>query len=120
MSIHTSFSVCDGYLHVTVTGEIEKSEEAENIRESVVDRVKSENLNKILMDYPSLEGALSISGTFFIAEKWVDCLRGYKIAIVTSQKYLSIDEFATNVATNRGLLSKAFLDADSALKWLLQ
>jgi hypothetical protein len=80
------------------------------------------NVKKVLIDVRALEGRLSITNTYHLADKQFPKMRDRSVithnALVDLKEFKDSYKFLEIVAANRGYMFRIFLDTDQAMVWL--
>jgi hypothetical protein len=125
MILKTHFAA--GLLEVEIGGEFSLEEAKLNFQE-VLDAVGHHQAGKVLFDGRSLKGEPEVMERFFYGEFVAnETLRRRherritsvpRFAYVLEEPVLDPRRFGENVATNRGMIVKAFQNREEALEWL--
>ena len=87
---------------------------------TVIDTAKERGFDKILMDFLAVKGELSAIDLYEIGEAMAEyCVSKSicpKVAVIG--KPPAVTGFGAEVASNRGLTSRTFLEKQPALNWL--
>ena len=76
---------------------------------------------KVLLDCRKIKGSLPIGERFEVAEYAATTREVIaKIALVSRADIVLPDNFVENVAVNRGVNLRIFIDFDAAVRWLLE
>ena len=97
------------------------ADEASRQFESIAERCKRANKNKLLLDFTEASGKISLAERYFFAEKaLVFAQYRLKVASVGAPEQIDPEGFGELVAQNRGVNIRAFTDVKSAREWLLK
>ncbi len=79
-------------------------------------------VKKVLIDVRTLEGRLSITNTYHLADKQFLKMRDYSVishtALVDLKEFEDSYKFLEIVAANRGYMFRIFSESDQAIAWL--
>ena len=109
----------DDFLLATVAGQV-SLKEALLLGKSAIDAATEQGLGMILMDCFAMTGELSVLERYDLGKAMAEyCVSKSvcpKVALIGEPP--AITGFVAEVASNRGLTTKAFFESQSALKWL--
>ena len=116
MALQATYQNMDGYLLVSVRGEW-----MDNPAMEIIKNIKSEaeraHQSRVLLNLMEMTPPPDMFSRFrageYMAQVWGPSL---KVAVVWKQEY--INQFAENVAVNRGARLRVFAAEDQALQWL--
>jgi hypothetical protein len=94
----------------------EQFEEARAVARIILDEHR---WNKLLVDLRGMVARMPIVDVYYVMESNRKILPYIKIALVFSQNLEEEGRFAQNVAENRGIHLRAFVDVKKAEAWLL-
>jgi hypothetical protein len=109
-----------GILTVTHSGTV-RMDEVLASRAEGIPIVRDHGIRNVMIDLREAQIALSVAETFeFQAGEPQEYPLGTRLALVLSaQSWAEEDvQFAVNVATNRGLIERAFTDLAEAVAWI--
>ena len=107
------------YVRVALTGELTRND-LENAREETIRALTANGWNRLLVDVTRGNRKLSVAEDFeFTSEHQSSFPAGVRTALVIRPDELEYFRFTENVAQNRGVNMKLFLDKIQALNWLL-
>ena len=110
-------AVNDGFVEMTLTGEITNSS-TENLMQDLIASDKLLEKRKQLIDFRQLRGRLGITDTYHFVRRYPVCQPAMKIAFVDTPDNVEMASFQEATALNAGLRFKWFTDIDSARIWL--
>jgi hypothetical protein len=109
----------DDFLLATAAGQV-STEEVLRVFKDVIDAATERGLDKVLMDFLAVTGELSVMDLYHVGKAMADyCVSKSiypKVAVVG--KPPTVYGFGAQVASNRGLTSRAFSESQPALNWL--
>ena len=107
------------YVSVVLTGEVTRND-VENARDEANLTLTANGWNRLLVDVTRGNRKLSVAEDFeFTSEHQSSFPAGVRMALVVRPDELEYFRFIENVAQNRGVNMKLFLDKIQALNWLL-
>jgi len=120
MSLQLQMDEMPGYLAARFTGGGVPGEALDPI-ESIAERCKSTNNDKLLIDITGFEGKISTVDRFLFGER-LGIFAPYKIkvALVSKPEQIEPRKFAVMLARNRGVTIEVFTDFQRAEEWLLK
>ena len=108
------------YVRVVLTGEVTRND-LENARDKANRALTACGWNRLLVDVTQGNRKLSVAEDFeFTTEHQSSFPMGIRMALVVRPDELGYFRFTENVAQNRGVNMKLFLDKIQALNWLLE
>ncbi len=111
-----TLEIREGYLFVYYDGQSEYNTLI-GIMKEIGETCRRENISKVLADLRRMQGESKVMDRFRLGAAGVILLRGIsKVAIV--YRIDSLNQFAENVAVNRGLPSLITHDMEAAKNWL--
>jgi len=115
-----SFEQRPQYLYAYVTGEEDSYEISKQYWREIADECKKLGVKKVLIEEDIAEN-VSMSDMYQFASEIPQLgFFGIRVAFVDRQEQQQqLNQFGETVATNRGLFSRVFSNADEAEKWLL-
>jgi hypothetical protein len=108
----------EGYLHVVVAGAFEL-EEARTCIQRLLDACLESRIWNVLVDIRDVARPIPAMARYGLAEFMAAGQEEpLRMAILTSDRHLPEDRFFEDVAVNRGLDMKAFVDRGESVAWL--
>jgi hypothetical protein len=109
----------DDFLLATAAGLV-SFKEVLRVFKNVIDTATERGFNKILMDFMAVNGELSAIDLYEIGEVMAEYCVGKSICpkVAVIGKPPAVTGFGAEVASNRGLTSRTFLEKQPALNWL--
>lgn len=121
MSIKCSIAPKENYLHVKASGKDDNLGEVINYGLSIKNAAIEYRLQRIFCDERNLTYSLGIMDTYEAASQLAESTFVYaKIAILINPVNLEEGGFWEDVAINRGMQVKMFLNEEKAFEWLLK
>jgi hypothetical protein len=89
--------------------------------ESIAERCKRANKNKLLLDFLEAHGEISLVDRYFLGGE-AQIFKRYNLQVATANRPEHLDEkkFVEIVARNRGVNFRVFTNVEDALEWLLK
>jgi hypothetical protein len=108
-----------GYLHIALSGRLDK-EVSEEMVDVFVELFSRSAHHKVLIDIRTLDVDMSVLYDYSQASYMASKLAGrkHRIACVSSEAQSESNKFFKDVGVNRGLLFRAFTDEQDAINWL--
>lgn len=115
-----TFENRDTYLYAHVAGLHDTYEICSAYWNEIANQLRQLRLKKVLVIEDIVEES-SVADVYRLVSSFVDMgFRGVKIAFVDRySNHQDLNDFGVLVASNRGLLGKAFINEEAATKWLL-
>ena len=108
----------EAYIHFEFTGDFSE-ETGKQCIDAMVEASRQLQLSKALLDCRNMTGEIQILESFMVAQYGVKMIRVLsKTALVVREDQMFHDNFAENVAVNRGVNLKLFTNAEEAIDWL--
>lgn len=119
MAIHFTTRIEGPLLRVETSGFDESLEDVMAYGSALIETCLAHQLTRVLCDERALEYRLNTLDTYALAA-WISeqVPHVVRIAVVCAPKSAADARFWENVAVNRGLTVRAFLDPDAAERWL--
>ena len=108
------------YLYAYVSGEHDNYEISRQYWQEIADHIKSTDYNRVLVD-EDIEESASVTDVFQLVSEFQQMgFGGIRIAFFDRKiEHHELNSFGELVASNRGMIGRAFNDVDVAEKWLV-
>ena len=109
----------DDFLLATAAGQV-STIEVMRVLKTVIDTATERGFDKILIDFLAVTGELSTFDLYRIGKTMAEYCASRSICpkVAVVGKPPTVTGFGAEVASNRGLTSRTFLESSPALKWL--
>lgn len=121
MAIQFTCVARDGVLWVTASGKDDGMADVQEFNVAVYQQMKANNCKRVCSDERLLQYDISLIDTFKIAEQAARHAGDIeRLAITCQEKFWKEVSFFEDVAVNRGLTVRFFVDHNEAARWILE